>query len=104
MLPDGRAIKAGLFARLPAGGSDGLALDVEGNLAVANPGFGVVWLFNRKGLPLYRIDSPAGDHLTNMAYGGPDNRWLYVVEGDSFSILRVEMPFPGRPMFSHLPP
>ena len=98
---NGSVSRAGLFAQLPCTGPDGLAADVEGNIAVATPFLGVVWLLNRQGLPIYRVDSCAGLHLTNIAYGGIENRWLYMTEGDSYSILRAEMPFPGRPMYSH---
>jgi len=100
--PNGSISRAGLFAQLPCLGPDGLATDMEGNIAIATPFLGVVWLVNRLGLPLYRVDSCSGTHLTNIAYGGPGNRWLYMTEGDSYSILRAEMPFPGRPMYSHL--
>lgn len=102
MSPTGVLVKVGMFSRLPAGGPDGMAIDVEGNVAVANPGLGVVWLFDRRGLPIARVDSCAGHHTTNIAYGGPDNRWLYITEGDSYSVLRAEMPHPGHPMFSHM--
>lgn len=101
MSPTGVLVKVGMFSRLPAGGPDGMAIDVEGNIAVANPGLGVVWLFDRRGLPTARVDSCAGHHTTNIAYGGPDNQWLYITEGDSYSVLRAKMSHPGLPMFSH---
>ncbi len=99
--PNGGVSKTGLFAQLPCPAPDGMAMDAEGNLAVAAPGLGVVWVFDRHAVPIYRVNSCAGHHLTNLAYGGPGNRWLYMTEGDSFSVLRAEMPHPGRSLYSH---
>jgi gluconolactonase len=100
---EGGTFKVGVFVRLSGGlgGPDGLALDSEGNLAVCHAGMGSVWLFSRLGEPLYRVRSCEGLHTTNCAYGGPDNRFLYIAESDSNTILRAEMPWPGKPMFSH---
>lgn len=98
---NGGISKVGQFAFLPCPAPDGLALDVEGNVLCAAPGLGVVWVWSRQGVPKYKVESCAGHHLTNIAYGGPNNKWLYMTEGDSFSILRAEMPFAGQPMFSH---
>jgi len=64
-------------------------------------GFGAVWIFDRHGEPLYRIRSCAGRHMTNLAYGGPDRKTLYITESESGSILRVTLPTPGKKMFSH---
>jgi gluconolactonase len=102
MTPRGGVSKVGEFARLPCPSPDGLAADEKGNILVAAPGLGVVWGYSRQGVPIFRVDSCAGHHLTNIAYGGPGNRWLYMTEGDSFSILRAEMPYPRRLMYSHM--
>lgn len=79
-----------------------MALDIEGNLAVCHAGMGSVWLFSRLGEPLYRIHSCEGLATTNCAYGGPGNRYLYVTESESNTVLRAEMPWPGKPMYSHM--
>ncbi|WP_431284534.1 SMP-30/gluconolactonase/LRE family protein [Humitalea sp. 24SJ18S-53] len=97
----GGVTKAGLFAQLPCPGPDGMALDAKGNLAVAHPGLGIVWLFDKRGLPIGRVESCAGAMVMNVAYGGPDNRWLYITEAASCSVLRAEMPEPGLALFSH---
>lgn len=99
--PRGAVFKAGLFARLPVQGPDGMALDTAGNLAVANPWLGIVWLFDGRGVPVARIESCAGSFVTNVAFGGEDNRWLYICEGESHSVLRARMPHPGLPLPSH---
>ena len=63
---------------------------------------GSVWLFSALGEPVLRIRSPTGPWTTNCAYGGPDNRTLYITESKSGSVLTAPMPVPGRRMFSHL--
>jgi len=101
MTKNGGVSKAGLFVQLPSPGPDGMAMDAEGNLAVAHPSLGVIWLFDRKGVPIYRVNSCAGSMTTNIAYGGDGGRYLYITESTTGSILRAEMPVPGRPMYSH---
>ena len=71
-------------------------------LAVAHLGLGCIWLFDHHGQPLYRVQSCAGHHATNIAYGGTDRRTLYITESESGSILRAAMPVAGKAMFSHL--
>lgn len=105
LLPDGSVSKVGLFIQLSGGpgGPDGVALDEDGGLAVAHIGLGSVWLFDRFGQPLYRIRSCAGRLVTNIAYGGPDRRTMYITESESGTILRAQLPTAGRAMFSHQP-
>ncbi|MSO55089.1 MAG: SMP-30/gluconolactonase/LRE family protein [Rhodospirillales bacterium] len=81
-------------------GPDGMAMDVEGGLIVAHPGTGV-WRFDSMGRPTHFIESAAGRTCTNVAFGGPENRDLYITEAESGTILRAQMPIAGRPMFSH---
>lgn len=103
VMPDGTASKVGIFVQLSGGlgGPDGLAMDKEDNLAIAHAGLGTVWLFNRIGEPIYRIRSCEGLATTNVAYGGPDNRTLYITESESGCVLVAKLPTPGRPMYSH---
>ncbi len=100
---DGTASKVGVFVQLSGGvGPDGITLDSHGNLVVCHVGFGALWLFSPLGEPLYRIRSCAGLKTTNVAYGGPDGRDLYITEADSGCILRARLPTPGRVLFSHM--
>jgi gluconolactonase len=39
--------------------------------------------------------------VTNVAYGGPDRRSLYLVDSGTGSILIARLPVAGRAMFSH---
>jgi len=99
----GGVMKAGTFIQLSGGGGpDGLAMDEAGNFAVAHLGLGCVWIFSPLGEPLYRIVSCAGLATTNIAYGGPGNRTLYITESESGSILACPLETPGRVMYSHM--
>lgn len=95
------ARRAGLFVQLPSPGPDGMALDSAGNVVVAHPTFGAVWLFGKRGEPLFCIRSPVGDMPTNMAYGGADMRTLFIVESRSCTVLSIRLPVAGKRMFSH---
>lgn len=92
----------GLFVQLSGGlGPDGLAVDTAGRLAVAHARNGIVWVIDPSGEPAYRIETP-GKSVTNVAYGGVDNKTLYITEADHGSILQVELDTPGQTLFSHL--
>ncbi|WP_458098049.1 SMP-30/gluconolactonase/LRE family protein [Roseomonas sp. WA12] len=102
LLPDGSVLRMGLFLQLSGGrGPDGLAMDEEDGLAVAHPDMGAVWVFDHRGEPRWRIQSPGSDVVTNLAYGGPGNRVLHIVDSIAGQIHRAELPVPGRGMFSH---
>jgi gluconolactonase len=83
------------------GGPDGLALDSEGRLAIAHVGMGSVWVVDRLGEPVYRVRTCADLHTTNVAFGGPEGKTLFITESGSGSILKAELDVPGKPMFSH---
>lgn len=101
--PGGFPPQTGKFIHLSGGiGPDGMALDEQGSLAVCHPGMGVVWVFNDRGEPIHRIDSCTGRKITNVAYGGPENKSLFITESDTGTILRAELPVAGKPMYSHL--
>jgi gluconolactonase len=92
-----------LFLQLSGGlaGPDGMAIDEKENLAVVHAGFGTVWQFSALGEPIGRIRSCAGIRTTNVAYGGPDMRTLFVTECEQGVIMTARMEVPGRQMYSH---
>ena len=56
LMKDGSLTKVGVFYQLYGpSGPDGLAMDVEGNLAVVHARSGNVLLFNKRGVPLLQI-------------------------------------------------
>ena len=104
LLDDGGTAKVGVFLHLSGGGGgpDGMALDTEGGLLVCHAGNGCVWHFDAMGEPKHRIRSCTGLVTTNLAFGGPDNKSLFITESHSGAILKADLPVAGKTMFSHL--
>ena len=100
LMGDGSVGKVGqFFTSYGPSGPDGLAMDQAGNLVVANPGLGYVWLLNSRAEPVAVWRSPRGQSLTNIAFGGEDGKTLYCTESQSGSILRIRMPDAGMTIF-----
>jgi len=102
LMPDGSVTKVGTYLQLSGGhaGPDGMAVDQEDGLYVCHLGLGI-WRFDSHGMPTHLIESCTGQHMTNLAFGGPDNKSLFITESDTGTILRAEMPFAGKPLYSH---
>jgi gluconolactonase len=76
-------------------------VDVDGNVVVTHPGLGMVWVFSKRGEPLYQVKSCGGEMTTNIAYGGPERKTLYITDSTKGNILAAQMPVAGKPMYSH---
>lgn len=102
IMTDGTMSKVGTYLQLSGGhgGPDGMALDEEDAVIVCQLGVGV-WRFDSDGMPTHLITGRVGHHLTNVAYGGKDNKTLFITEADTGTILKVEMPVAGKKMYSH---
>lgn len=102
LLRDGNVGKVGNFVQLSGGGGpDGLALDAEGRLLIAHFGLGSVWVVNALGEPVYRIVSCGSTHTTNLAFGGEDNRTIFITDAGAGCILSARLDVAGKSMFSH---
>ena len=66
---------------------------------MAHFGRGVVWLFSRLGDPIARIRSAAGLATTNVAFGGPDRRSLWITEAEAGVVLEARMPTAGLALY-----
>ncbi len=100
--PDGSVVRMGVQINLSGGrGPDGLAMDESEGLAVAHPDMGAAWIFNHRGEPLYRVQSSGSDFVTNLCYGGPDRRTIYITDSGMGLILIARVPTAGRTLFSH---
>lgn len=93
---DGSVSKAGqFFTSYGPSGPDGLAVDTDGRLFIANPGLAYVWVLNQRAEPVQVLRGPAGHSLTNLAFGGKNNQTLYVTNSTAGDILRIQMDVPG---------
>ena len=54
----------------------------------------------KRGEPLCRIESCGSDELSNVAYGGPDARTLFITDAEG-KILTARLPVPGHTLYSH---
>lgn len=94
--------RVGIYIQMSGGGGpDGMAMSEAGHLVVAHVGMGAVWIFDKIGVPLYKIETDVGHETTNVAFGGPEGRTLYITETESGTVLRAQLPFRGKTMYSH---
>jgi gluconolactonase len=94
--------RVGTFATMTGFGTpDGMAVDEAGTILCVQHNMGVVWGFNRIGLPIYRIETCTTDKLTNIAYGSAARKDLFILDGNG-KILVAHLPLPGQTMYSHM--
>ena len=99
LLADGTVAKVSqFFTSYGPSGPDGLAVDAQGRLLVANPGLGYVWVLNSRAEPVEVLRGPAGASTTNLAFGGPQRSTLYVTDSTHGHVLRARMDAPGLPL------
>jgi gluconolactonase len=102
LMPNDDVTAVGTFIQMSGGvGPDGMALTEDGGLAVAHARLGAVWVFDAKGQPRWRVNSAASDFLTNIAFGGPDMKTLYITDSGAGVVQTARLPVAGRAMFSH---
>ncbi len=68
-----------LLKQFPDHGFDGMRCDVEGNLYITRHGKGTVVVLSPEGKELREIDV-LGKNPSNLCFGGPDGRTVYVTE------------------------
>jgi gluconolactonase len=99
IMQDGSVSKVGNFCQLyGTSGPDGLALDVEGNLFVAHPSLGAVFVFSPLGECIAKLKTPVGMTVTNLAFGGVDRRDVYLTESSTSTVLRTRWHAAGAPV------
>lgn len=92
--PDGGLADKRLFKEYPDFGFDGMRLDVKGNLYVTRHGKGTVVMISPKGEELREIALP-GKNPSNLCFGGPDGRTVYVTEMEGGQLLQFRVEHPG---------
>jgi sugar lactone lactonase YvrE len=76
-------------------GFDGMRCDTAGDLYVTRHGKGTVVKLSPKGEVLKEIDV-LGKDPTNLCFGGPDGRTVYVTEAENRRIVQFRVDKPGR--------
>jgi gluconolactonase len=93
--------RVGVAIQLSGGnGPDGLAMDENDTLFIAHNKLGCIWGFDRRGEPVYRINSCTGDDTTNIAFGGTDRKAAFITESETGTILKVNLNIAGTKLFS----
>lgn len=96
LLPDGSVAKVSqFFTSYGPSGPDGLAVDTQGRLLVANPGLGYVWVLNQRAEPVMVLRGPAGASTTNIAFGGSGRATLFVTDSTHGNVLNLVLDTPG---------
>ncbi len=77
---------------------DGINFDAGGNLWVAQYGGGAVRQFDKNGNLIRTIELP-GKNVTNVEFGGPGLKTLYVTEAERGELYRILVETPGQKLF-----
>jgi sugar lactone lactonase YvrE len=83
-----------LLKRFPDFGFDGMRCDVDGNLYIARHGKGTVVKLSPSGEILREINV-LGTMPSNLCFGGPDGRMVYVTEVEHQRIMQFRVDRPG---------
>jgi gluconolactonase len=92
---DGGVSKVGVFLNLSGGGGpDGLAIDVEGGLIIAQPGLGVL-RFNAAGDLTHFVQLPRESSPSNVAFDPLQRHRMVITDSANGIIYEVIMPVAG---------
>jgi gluconolactonase len=102
--PDRTVKDRRIFAKLPVGWPDGMAVDAEGGIFVAVVNDGEVMRFKPDGTLDTRLKVPA-KMVTSLTFGGKDMQDLYIVTADNTddkslkgTIFKTRSDIPGLPV------
>lgn len=92
--PDGSLANKTLLRKFPDHGFDGMRCDVDGNLYITRYGKGTVVVLSSAGKIMREIDV-LGDRPSNLCFGGPDGRTVYVTEVEHRRLVQFRVAQPG---------
>jgi sugar lactone lactonase YvrE len=92
--PDGGVANKRLLKKFADFGFDGMRCDVDGNLYVTRHGKGTVIKFSPDGTILREVDV-LGKMPSNLCFGGPDGRTVYVTEVEHQRLVSFRVDRPG---------
>lgn len=91
---DGSLAQKRLVKQFPDHGFDGMRCDVDGALYITRYGKGTVVKMTPAGEILHEIDV-LGKQPSNLCFGGPDGRTVYVTEVQQTRLVRFRVDRPG---------
>ena len=91
---DGTLGEKRLLKQFPDFGFDGMRCDIDGNLYITRHGKGTVAVLSPAGELLREIDV-LGKKPSNLCFGGPDGRTVYVTEVEHTRIVQFRTDRPG---------
>ena len=92
--PDGSLANKKLLKKFPDFGFDGMRCDIDGNLYITRHGKGTVVVLSPAGKILHEIDV-LGAKPSNLCFGGPDGRTVYVTEVEHRRLVHFRVERPG---------
>jgi len=92
--PDGGVANKRLLRQFPDHGFDGMRCDADGNLYITRYGKGTVAILSPEGEVLREINV-LGARPSNLCFGGPDGRTVYVTEVDHRRLVQFRVETPG---------
>ncbi len=97
---DGSLTNKRLIRKFPDHGFDGMRCDLDGNLYITRYGKGTVVKMTPEGEILREIPV-LGSRPSNLCFGGPEGRTVYVTEVDARRLVMFRVDRPGRSFVSH---
>ena len=91
---DGTLGEKKLLKQFPDHGFDGMRCDADGNLYITRHGKGTVVVLSPEGKELHEIDV-LGKNPSNLCFGGPDGRTVYVTEVEHTRLVEFRTDKPG---------
>lgn len=91
---DGTLGEKRLLKKFDDHGFDGMRCDVDGNLYITRHGKGTVVVLSPEGKVLREIDV-LGKMPSNLCFGGPDGRTVYVTEVEKRRLVQFRVDRPG---------
>ena len=92
--PDGGVANKRLLRQFPDHGFDGMRCDADGNLYITRYGKGTVAVLSPEGEVLREINV-LGARPSNLCFGGPDGRTVYVTEVEHRRLVQFRAETPG---------
>ncbi len=99
--PGGELGKGEIFVQLGGGGPDGIAVAASGNVyAVLNMASKIA-VIAPDGKVAREIPFPKGSGVTNLCFGGPDFKTMFVTVGMKGAVYKMPVDEPGMKLYSH---